>query len=403
MKHFIQKLLTLNPIIIKELRSRFRGKRAFITLTVSLAATGAVLAGVLALLISISMQRANSITSPQAGQLLFSALAFVEMVVVCAVTPALTAESISSEKERQTFDLLLATPLNTTSILWGKLISALSFVFLLIFAAIPLASLVYLFGGVSIWLMARSLLVLIATTLFLGSLGMFFSALLGRSGRATILSFLSVAFLVFVPMILMLVTTIINYTMASNGQTPSSPRWFLPFSPALALWTASISDTSFGQYFGIFTGIGADALKPVSMTSIPRPIFHYSLALYLGLALLFFYLSAAYLNPLRRWRLSRQDVISALVAFLLLGAGSAGVYFATTGHYENYRPPQVDPTTIIVDPSQPGIMNIQPALPNRIGGGGGGGGDEPDLTATPTALPSGSEDPSPTPSAIPAP
>ena len=64
------------------------------------------------------------------------------------VKPAMTAGAISLEREKQTLELLVTTPLGTLALVLGKLFSALTYVFLLILASIPLASIVFTFGGV---------------------------------------------------------------------------------------------------------------------------------------------------------------------------------------------------------------------------------------------------------------
>ena len=50
--------------------------------------------------------------SPQIGQMLFVALAFLELMMVCAIAPAVTAGAISGEQEKLTYEMLLATPLH---------------------------------------------------------------------------------------------------------------------------------------------------------------------------------------------------------------------------------------------------------------------------------------------------
>src|SRR5689334_17202346 len=86
---------TLNPIIVKEIRSRMRGPRAFVTLTLILLAMGGVMYGMLQIILASS--RYTNLLSPQIGQGLFAALAFLELFMICAVTPAVTAGAISSE------------------------------------------------------------------------------------------------------------------------------------------------------------------------------------------------------------------------------------------------------------------------------------------------------------------
>ena len=177
-----------------------RGPRAFITLTLILLAMGAVMYAMLQIILASA--RYTNVLSPQVGQSLFAALAFLELFMICAITPAVTAGAISSEKEKQTYEMLMSTPLSPTSILWGKLVSALSYVLLLLFAGVPLASVVFIFGGVALSDMLKALMVLVAISVAFGILGMFMSALFGRTGRATVASFITVVVLMIGPLFL---------------------------------------------------------------------------------------------------------------------------------------------------------------------------------------------------------
>src|SRR5690242_14330269 len=101
-RSFLTRLFKVNPIIVKEIRSRMRGGRAFITLTLILIAMGGLMFGMLQLILANS--RYQTVLSPQIGQSLFAVLAFMELAMICAVTPAVTAGAISGEKEKQTYE-----------------------------------------------------------------------------------------------------------------------------------------------------------------------------------------------------------------------------------------------------------------------------------------------------------
>ncbi len=101
----------LNPIIVKELRSRMRGARAFAILTGSLVLMGAVGYALYRMTLA-STQYTSSPISPQVGQMLFTGLAFMELMIIAAITPSITAGEISGEKEKQTYEMLLTTPLS---------------------------------------------------------------------------------------------------------------------------------------------------------------------------------------------------------------------------------------------------------------------------------------------------
>jgi hypothetical protein len=88
--------------------------------------------------------------------------------------------------------MLATTPISSLAIVVGKLLSALVWVFILVLASIPMSALVFVFGGVAPDDVLRGYLVLIATAIGLGSMGLFFSALARRTQAATILNYIAV-------------------------------------------------------------------------------------------------------------------------------------------------------------------------------------------------------------------
>lgn len=326
----IQSWLRVNPIIVKELRSRMRGPRAFITLTVTLLLTGAVMYGMLQLVSAMSRNYGTTIMSAQVGQVLLAALSFLELVMICAITPAVTAGTISGEREKQTYEMLQATPLSPASLVWGKLVSALSYVFLLLFAAVPLGSVVFIFGGVVARDMLKALAVLMVLAVAFGVLGLFMSALFGRTGRATVASFLVVLVLVFLPLVIGFATALVP------NSTPA--RWLLAGSPVGLLLSTMELSSGTGGVMDIFSLLGGywmgTVITPVSTTSVPRPLYHYGLPFYAGLTLVLYLLTTRLVQPARRWRLTRSEWITTLGALVLFAALITAAFYATVSRYE---------------------------------------------------------------------
>jgi hypothetical protein len=71
----------------------------------------------------------------------------------------------------------------------GKLTSALSFIVLLLLAAVPLQSLAFLLGGVAPEEVLIALGILVTTALAFGTVGVFFSALMRRTLGASVLTY----------------------------------------------------------------------------------------------------------------------------------------------------------------------------------------------------------------------
>jgi ABC-type transport system involved in multi-copper enzyme maturation permease subunit len=176
---------------VKELRNRMRGRRAFVFLTFYL-----VVLGGLAWMIELLLERsfmggfgAVMYASAQIGRGVFIGLLLVETLLVLFLAPAYTTGAISLEREKQTFDLLVTTPISSLAIVLGKLFSALTFVFLLIISSIPLTSLVFVFGGAAPEDVIKGYLMLLVTAVGLGSIGLFCSSLFRRTQAATVVTY----------------------------------------------------------------------------------------------------------------------------------------------------------------------------------------------------------------------
>lgn len=312
--------LDANPIIVKELRSRMRGPRAFLVLTGFLL----LLTAVTFLLYRVVVEAARFGPGPLSatvGQSIFAGLAFFELFLVAFITPALTAGTVSSEHEALTYEMLMATPLRPVSILWGKLIAALSYVFLLIFAAVPLASLGLIFGGVTIRDMLTALLVLVISAVTFGTIGVFFSALLNRTGRATVLSYLTLLGFILGPLFL--------YISYGIMQQREPPRGILMPSPFTAM-ASVMAPTQAGGFFGplgFFFGVLSFGVGFVERpTADLRPMWHFTLGLYVLLTVVLFMVSTQLIKPIGRRRLTWRAVLISLGLLLLLGGLGAWLY-----------------------------------------------------------------------------
>jgi ABC-type transport system involved in multi-copper enzyme maturation permease subunit len=182
---------------VKELRGRMRGRRAFVILTVYLVLL-ATFAWMMELILEQRYGRglagSAAFASAQIGAGIFAALLMLETLLVVALAPAFTAGAISLEREKQTLDMLATTPISSLSIVIGKLLSALTYLFILIFASIPMTAIVFVFGGVSPDDVIRGYVILFATAIGLGSVGLFFSALMKRTQAATIATYFGLLF-----------------------------------------------------------------------------------------------------------------------------------------------------------------------------------------------------------------
>src|SRR3989440_11681251 len=175
-----------NPIVAKEYRSRMRTWRSPVAMTVYILLLGGLGWAIFSSMSSSARSGFNGGQAANYGQALFLFLVIFQMVLLAFIAPALTAGAISSERERQTIDLLFVTKLPSFSILWGKLLASMSFVLLLLLLSVPIFSLVFLFGGVELDQVGAAFLVTAITALTLGMIGIACSTAFRRTLPATV-------------------------------------------------------------------------------------------------------------------------------------------------------------------------------------------------------------------------
>ena len=179
----------LNPIIKKDLQVTSRSMR----LSWGLFGYEAVLAMAFLGVMAIIQSEGNSVYGGGNfyGYLiyLFPVLAVAQVCIVALITPIITASSISGEKERQTFDIMLTTCMSPLSIVLGKVASAVLHILFYVAGSLPIMALSFVVGGMS-WLnLLYFILAIILFATFSGSIGIFCSSVCRKSIASVILSF----------------------------------------------------------------------------------------------------------------------------------------------------------------------------------------------------------------------
>jgi ABC-type transport system involved in multi-copper enzyme maturation permease subunit len=181
----------LNPVLARELKQRMRGRHTWLVLTLYLGVLAVILRWVY---VAASNQGNgnfgfNLLASAGVGRAVFQWLLFFILLLVCFIVPGLTSGAISGERERQTLVSLQITLLRPRSIVFGKLLASLAFVVLLVVASLPLLTVPFLVGGVSVYEVVRGLVMVLATAVTLACIGLACSALVRRTQGATVLAY----------------------------------------------------------------------------------------------------------------------------------------------------------------------------------------------------------------------
>ena len=258
---------SVSTILVKELRSRFRGRRAFVIITVYLALQALIAYGVYSVVAPGAKVQAQfggggpfgssfQNASATIGQAIFIVMSLFQMLLVGLIAPAFTSGTISLEREKQTLDLLVTTPMRPGGIVVGKLLAALAFVGLMIVAALPISALVLMYGGASIDDLLRQQIVLLVTAIGLGSVGLFWSALVKRTQAATVLTYATVLAITVGTVLIFIFWSVANTRDSTNqfGTPRLAPEQLMWINPAVAMIDV-IANTEIG--YGPFSSITA--------------------------------------------------------------------------------------------------------------------------------------------------
>ena len=215
-----------NPVVRKELRGRMRGRRAFVVLTLYLLMLSCF-SSILYYAYTTAAQQVYGPDSYLIGKIVFGGVVGVQLLMIIFLTPAFTAGAIAGEKERQTYDLLRTTLLSARALVGGKLVAALSFMILLILAAVPLESMAFVLGGVALEEVVISQLILLVTALALGASSIYFSVRLKNTLGATVVSYVF-AFLLTggLPLLIAILSPILSI-FGNTIFGPDEPPWVI--------------------------------------------------------------------------------------------------------------------------------------------------------------------------------
>jgi len=178
-------LLIDNPVLARELLVNLRSHRAFILQLLYVSSLGALVY----FYWPVGEEGMRQV-SPGVSRRLFDIFFLGQFFLVALLAPTFAAGSITGEKERKTYELLLASPLRPGTILLGKLASSLSYLIVLILSSLPLIILCYLLGGLLLSEIARAYLVLVLSAGTFGLLSIACSSVFQRTSSALVVSYL---------------------------------------------------------------------------------------------------------------------------------------------------------------------------------------------------------------------
>ncbi len=174
-----------NPVLQRELLVNLRTNRAFFLLAMYQLLLAAVV-----LVAWPTDQRLDLTSNPRSAQNLVNLFFLGQYVIASLMAPSFAAGAITGEKERHTYEMLLASPLRPGAIVFGKMVASLTHLGMLIVASLPIIVLCLPLGGISILEVLAAYVGLIVSVILFGAIGVFCSSYFSRTSSSLVVSYL---------------------------------------------------------------------------------------------------------------------------------------------------------------------------------------------------------------------
>jgi ABC-type transport system involved in multi-copper enzyme maturation permease subunit len=173
-----------NPVLQRELISNLRAPRAFLLLLVYQIALAAVVLIAYPRDAKIDLSRESA-----SAQRLVDFFFVGQFAIASLMAPSFTAGAITGEKERKTYEMLLASPLLPSAIVSGKLIAALAHLVVLVIGSLPIIMLCLPLGGVSIYELLAAYVGLLSAIFLFGSISIYCSSYFKRTSASLVVCY----------------------------------------------------------------------------------------------------------------------------------------------------------------------------------------------------------------------
>lgn len=230
--HWFWRLAPANPILVRVVHAAGRRIRHLWMRTAYLGILAAIV--IIGVLIMQSGESSLADLAKNATQV-FNIVAQVQLLMVCILAPLFTAAAITQEKDSQTYNILLSTPLTNGQIVFGSLLSRLYFVFMLLVAGIPLFCIMMVYGGVTGEEIILSISLAGATALLTGSMAISISVIKIGTGRTIFTFYLAIALYLIVVYAMSNLSALIPPEAQPAPTTGARISWLAAFHPFLAL------------------------------------------------------------------------------------------------------------------------------------------------------------------------
>ena len=129
---------------------------------------------------------------PEAAKRLVNLFFFGQYMLASLMAPSFAAGAITGEKERMSYEMLLASPLRPGAIVLGKLFAALCHLGILMICSLPIVMLCLPLGGVSLYEVFAAYFGMICTVGLFGMISLWASSYFKRTSASLVVSYLMI-------------------------------------------------------------------------------------------------------------------------------------------------------------------------------------------------------------------
>lgn len=304
----------LNPILMKELKLGARSIR--LPLSIMFYDIVLSIVAVIAIFIAGFAGGIDGGVDFSGFLYIYQVIGWTQLGITLLIVPILTAGTISSEREKQTLEIMLTTPKKPMSIIWGKLLAALSNYMIFIISSIPIMAIAFVLGGLNWFALLGYIFMMIVIAVYIGSVGVFCSSAFKKTIVSIVMTFLIEFALLAIPVVLFfgimgvgaIIYEAVYYNYNSIMTTVPDPNFGLlpfimignPLTGFLDYMLRSMDVASLAEgfkemdCFGTLMPILAHAWIPVNVIVCG------------GISLFFLWLAARKLNPVKKLKKKRK-------------------------------------------------------------------------------------------------
>jgi len=173
-----------NPVLQRELVVNLRMTRGFLLLFAYVALLGMLVYA------AWPADQTLDLARPEEAKKLVNLFFFGQYLLVSLMTPSFAAGAITGERERESYEMLLASPIRPGAIVLGKLAASLTPLAELMICSLPIVMLCLPLGGVSLYEVLAAYLAMICSVALFGMISLWCSSYFTRTSASLVASYM---------------------------------------------------------------------------------------------------------------------------------------------------------------------------------------------------------------------